>query len=128
MHPKTKELVDMLDSTNISQTQAYLKLHPTASRETASANASKILRSTNVVIYRKKAARLARHTIVEIMKDKNVKPDTRIKAAQDILDRNLGKAVQRSETQSTNLNLNIEASKELADDFTAFIKNKTQQS
>jgi hypothetical protein len=126
MKPKTKAFADkLLSDPKISATQAYLETHETTNRPTAGNEAYKMLRKPSVQIYLKKHEDLAKETIVKIMTNGNFKPDTRIKAAQDILDRNLGKATTRSEDTSVNLNLNVQASQELSEAFTDFITGKT---
>lgn len=124
--PRDKAFADkILNEPEISQTQAYKDTHRTNSDKTAVVEASKLIRKPNVVIYMKRHEQMAKNTIVNIMKDKSIKPDTRLKAATDILDRNIGKSIQRTESHNTSLNLNIEASKELSDNFTAFLKGNT---
>lgn len=128
LRPKTKAFVDRLVSNpKLSQTQAYLQTHQTNNPVTAKVEASKLLSKPNVKVYKASVERLARQTVTEIMLDKSVKADTRLKASQDILDRNIGKAIQKTETKSTSVNVNLEASKELSDNFTAFLKQQTQQ-
>jgi hypothetical protein len=67
---------------------------------------------------------MAIKNIVAIASDIDVKAETRLKANQDILDRTIGKAIQKTEVKQENINLNIEASQELADNFAEYLKSK----
>lgn len=123
MKPKTKEFADkVLSDPKISNTQAYIDTHQTNDRNSAKANASKLLAKANVKIYMKKHEQMAKNKIVSLLSSKD---ETALKAAQDILDRNFGKSVQRQVSQNTNINLDIPASKELADNFEQFMKHST---
>lgn len=125
---RTIEFADrLLADPSISQTQAYLDTHETNNKDTARIQASRLLTKPSVQIYLKKHVQMAKQNIVMMASDESVKPDTRLKANQDILDRAVGKPTIRTESTNTNLNLNIEASQELNDQFTAFLKAKTQQ-
>lgn len=127
LKPKTKAFVDLLDSNpKMNQTEAYLATHQTVSGDTARANASRSLATANVILYRKKHAQMAVRNIVDLARDKSVHEATRLKANIDILDRFAGKATQKVESSSVNLNVNLEASQELSADFTAFLKQKSQ--
>lgn len=128
LKPRTKAFIDLLDrQPTMSQTQAYIETHETNNPRTASVEASRTLASPKVIIYRRKHEQAAKQTMVEIATSKRAKHADRIKAAQDILDRNLGKATQRTEASSTVVNLNVEASQQLNDQFTEFLRNSTNQ-
>lgn len=128
MKPKTKAFADkLLADPKISPTQAYLDTHQTTNRTTATVEASKNLRKPNVRIYMNKHIKMAGTNIVDMASDKTIKAETRLKANQDILDRTVGKAIQRSINENTNINLNIEGSKELSEAFTAFLNGSTKQ-
>lgn len=114
----------LLKDPKISQTDAYIATHKTKSKQNANIQASKLLAKPSVQIYMQQHETLAKETVVDIMNNSQ-KDDTRLKAAFDVLDRNLGKAIQKSENQNVNLNLNIEANKELSENFTDFLKKKT---
>lgn len=125
MKPKTKAFLDKLISDpKISQTDAYLETHATTNRATARAESSTSLAKPSSQIYLRKHIQKAKENIIEIA-NKSDKDETRLKASIEILDRSLGKSIQRTESQNTNLNINLEASKELADNFTAFLKQNT---
>lgn len=126
MRPKTKALADkILTDPKISHTQAYIDTHETTNRTTAKFEASRLLKKESVKVYMKAHEDMAKQRIAYLSVN-GKKEDIQLKAAQDILDRNVGKAVQRQETQNTNLNLNLEVSKDLSDKFTQFIKQQTQ--
>jgi hypothetical protein len=124
MKPRTKAFADaLLKDPSKSQTQAYIDTHDTNNHETAKVQGSKLANKPTVRIYMKKHEEKAKRRIAEMLDSD--KPDMVLKAATDILDRNLGKAIQRSVSENTNLNLNIEASKEMADNFTEFLRQNT---
>jgi len=80
-------------------------------------------KNKDIAIYSDEQSNKAIRTVVELMDDD--KADIRYKAATDILDRTYGKAVQKAVTQNTNYNIDVTASKELADNFEAFLKANT---
>lgn len=124
MKPRTKAFADaLLADPSKSQTQAYIETHQTNKQKTAVVEASKLIRKPNVRIYMKKHEDKAKKRVYELLDSS--KEDIVLKAASDILDRNLGKAVQRAQTENRNINLNLEGSQELSDDFTAYLKAKT---
>ncbi len=127
LKPKSIAVLDeLIKNPGITQTEAYQRHHPKANKDTARNEASALIAKPSSQIYLKKHVQMAKQTIVEIMGDETVKPDTRIKAAVDVLDRTQGKAIQRSEVKTENLNLNVEASQELSDRFTEFLRKNTQ--
>lgn len=127
LRPKTIKFIELLEKdSKLSHTQAYLDTHQTTNRHAANVEASKLLAKPSVIIYRKKHEELAKRVVVEIAL-KADKPADRLKAAQDILDRNLGKAIQHVESNSTTVNLNVEASQELNDQFTRFLTQSTKK-
>lgn len=97
--------------------------YPNAKDNTLSQLVNHNEKNKDISIYSSQQAHKASLTVVELMDSK--KEDVRFRAATDILDRTYGKATQKQVTQNTNINLNIEASKELSDDFTAYLKAKT---
>ena len=123
--PKTKAMADkLLSDPKTSATQAYIDTHKTTNRNTAKVNSTRLLQKPEVKIYMQQHITLARNKIVELATTAS-KEDTQLKASQDILDRAIGKAIQKTETTNTNLNLNVETSIELKDSFTEFLKTKT---
>lgn len=126
LKPKSIATLDaIIANPKISNTQAYLDNHGTTSRRSGEVGANKLMRKVEAQIYLKKHVQMAKKNIVDIAGDKNIKADTRLKANFDILDRNLGKAIQKTVSENTNLNINVEASKELADKFTEFMRSNT---
>lgn len=134
LKPKTKAMLELMDSNpKLSQSTAYLMTHETKSKETARANASRLLASANVKIYRQNTEQMAKRIVVDVASHasgRRKQPAFQrlaLDAANSILDRNLGKPTIKQETQATSLNLNVEASQELNDAFTAFLKDSTKQ-
>lgn len=124
LKPKTKAFADkLLVDDKISATQAYIDTHKTENRKVASVNSTNLLKKPSVQIYMANHVKKAKRKVIELLDSD--KQDIAFKAATDVLDRYYGKAIARTENNNTNLNLNIEASKELADDFTAYLKSKT---
>lgn len=135
MKPKTKAFADkLLSDSKISPTQAYIDTHMTENRATASENASKLLRKANVQIYMKKHVKEANRTAVDVMQEARKRKDSSVwqrlaaDQAERIMDRALGKPIQRQQTENTNINLNIEANQEISEAFTAFLKAKRSES
>jgi hypothetical protein len=123
--PKTKAMLELMaNNPTINQTNAYMQTHQTTNYQSAAASASALLKTPNVIIYREKQVQMAIKNIVAIASDIDVKAETRLKANQDILDRTVGKAIQKTEVKQENINLNIEASQELADNFAEYLKSK----
>lgn len=134
LHPKVKAFADrLLSDPKISHTQAYIDTHQTVNRSAAKTQAYKNLSKPHVQIYLKKHVDLAKRTSLEVM-ERALSGDTptwqRLAAdqAERIMDRELGKPIQRQETQNTNLNLNVQASQELSERFTEFLRTNTQVS
>lgn len=97
--------------------------YPNQKRDTLSQQAQANEKNKDISIYSEEQANRAMVTVVELLDSK--KDDMRYRAATDILDRTYGKSVQKQITQNTNVNVNIEASKELADNFTEFMRQST---
>lgn len=89
-------------------TEAYLKTHPNATRETARIQSSILMNKPEAQIYLKQHVNMATETIVDLLGDD--KPDIRLRSAQDILDRSHGKATQKTETTSNVVTLNLSLS------------------
>lgn len=131
--PKTKEFLDLVvTDRKISRTQAYLDTHETNNRATAKNAASKLINRPASQIYLKKHLELAKSNKIQIMNDamkseKTADRELANKVAEQIMDRELGKAVQRQISENKNLNINVEASQELSDKFTEFLLKSTMQ-
>lgn len=124
MKPNTIAFADaLIANPKKSHTQAYLDTHRTTNRNVARSEAAKTIAKPSVQIYLKKHANRAKERMLELVESR--KEDIALRASVDILDRTYGKAVQRQQSENTNLNINVEASKELADNFADFMKRKT---
>lgn len=105
MKPKTKAFVDLLISNpKLSQQDAYLQTHKTENKAAARVNASKLLSKPSVQIYKQIHIDKAKRRIVQLVDSD--KEEIALKASESILDRELGKALSR--TNNVNLNINLE--------------------
>jgi phage terminase small subunit len=82
---------ELINNPKQSATSAALKAYDTTP-PVAAVIASENLRKPNILLYLDKHIDKAQETIVEVMTDKNNKADTRLRAADSLLDRTLGKA------------------------------------
>jgi hypothetical protein len=99
LKPKSKATIDeILANPDISNTEAYIRHHKTDNRASARASVAKLLAKPNVIGYKDAAVKKAKNRIVELVDSNN--DNTALKAAQDIIDRNEGKAIQKSENVS----------------------------
>lgn len=109
----SKRILDIIASQpGINQADAYRQVHPTASDNTARNNASQLMKKPEAQIYLQKHIEKAKNTIVELLDSE--KDEIRLKSADSILDRSLGKATQRVQVQSeqVSININMTASQE----------------
>lgn len=102
------------------------EVYTNASKATASQIVNQNEKNKDISIYSEEQVNRAALTVVEIMNNPKSRDETRLKAADSVLDRAIGKPKQVTETHSTNLNLNVEASQKLADSFTEFLKQQTR--
>lgn len=110
MKPNTKAFVDtLLSNPKMSQTEAYIRTHKTTSRKSASVSASQLLAKPSVAIYLAEHVDKARNKVVDLV-DNATKDDVKLRAAQDILDRSYGKAVQKEENISKGISFTIDLS------------------
>lgn len=86
--------------------QAYKEVHPEAGDITARTNAYKLMQKPAAQIYLQEHISRAKETVVELMGSE--KDDIRLRSAQDILDREHGKATQKQEITTTGVTLNID--------------------
>lgn len=115
MKSKTKAFADeLLANPKLSNTEAYLRTHQTTNRKSASVSAAKLLAKPSVAIYLDQHVSRARQRIVSLV-DNAGKEDVQLRAAQDILDRNFGKATQRAEVHATGVTLHIDLTSALSD-------------
>jgi hypothetical protein len=109
IRPKTKAFIDlMLADPKLSASEAYRLVHKTNSPETSKVNASKLLTKTNVQIYKDSAVGKAKRRIVQLVSSDN--ESIALKAAQDIIDRTSGKAVQKSDITSRTVEVKLDLS------------------
>lgn len=94
--------------------QAYKEVHPEASDITARANAHQLLKKPEAQIYLQKHIDKAKKTIVELLD--TGKDEIKLRSAQDILDREHGKATQKTEVQTTGVTLSIDLTSRLNQD------------
>ena len=105
--PKTKAFVDkLLDNPTMTQTDAYIETHETNNKKTASKQASKLLQSPAVIGYKQSAVSKAKKRIVALVNSDN--ENIALKASQDIIDRNEGKAVQKNESTQRTVNVMLD--------------------
>lgn len=99
LKPKTKEFIDLLNSNpKLSNTEAYIQTHSTENRKVASVEASRLLSKPSVIGYKDSAVAKAKRRMIELVDSSN--ESIAVKASQDIIDRNEGKAIQKNETTS----------------------------
>lgn len=125
LKPKSKAMADLeLSNPKISKTDAYLATHNTTNRATARAEAAKLTAKPSYQLYKQEHVQAAANTVVHLSQHAE-NENTRLSAANSLLDRELGKATLTTETKNTNLNVNVEASEETAQAFTEFMKKNT---
>lgn len=99
---KSKATLDLLASNpKLSATDAYLQTHATENRTTASTNAYKLLQKPLAQVYLQQHVSRAKERVVELVDSE--KEDIALRASTDILDREYGKATQKTEVQSFNI-------------------------
>lgn len=93
-------------------TEAYRQVHPDATDNTARSNAWKLMQKPEAHIYLQQHIDKARNTIVSLTDSD--KDEIRLRASQDILDREHGKATTVTEVKSTGVTINIDLASALA--------------
>lgn len=107
LKPKTKEFIDLMtEDPKLSATEAYIRTHQTESRKNASIQASKLLRKDSVIGYKDNAVKKAKRRIISLVDSSN--EAVALKAADSIIDRNEGKAVQKNETTSRTVEVKLD--------------------
>lgn len=105
MKKKTIAFADaLINNPRLSGTTAYLVTHETDNRASARVNASQLLAKPEVQIYMQKHVDKAKKKIVQLVDSD--REEIALKASESILDRNLGKALTR--TNSLNVDISIE--------------------
>lgn len=104
---KQKAFADeLLADKKISATEAIVRAYNVEDRNTASVMGVENLRKPSIIAYLDQHVQMAKSRVVELAsqdEDKRLSFD----ASRDILDRTLGKATQKIETQNTSINLVI---------------------
>lgn len=107
LKPKSIATLDeIIANPKQSNTDAYIKTHPTVNRNSARATVAELLAKPSAQIYLQKHVSLAKEKIVSLTRDG--KDEVAIRAAQDILDREYGKAKQSVEMHTTGVTLTID--------------------
>lgn len=132
-----KQTKDFLDKTiaepKKALTDAYIETKPTKTkdRKIIGDSASRLYNKPTSKLYLDKHRDKAKKTKIELLeharknKDKLGYASLANTISEQILDRTDGKPIQTQVSQNTNLNINLEASKELSDSFTEFLKQST---
>lgn len=106
---KTREFIDLMnDNPKLSATEAYIRTHSTTNRITAGTAASKLLKKPSVIGYKDSAVKKAKRRIVTLIESDN--ESIALKAAQDVIDRNEGKSVQKTENLSRVVEVKLDLS------------------
>lgn len=107
--PKTKEFVDnLLENPNMTQAEVYMLNHKTVNKNTASRAANRVLKKPSVIGYKDSAVGKAKRRIVSLVDSTN--ESIALKAADSIIDRNEGKAIQRNETTQRTVKVTLDLS------------------
>ena len=107
--PKTKELIDLMnDEPKLSATEAYIRTHGTDNRNTASNAVSKLLQKPSVIGYKDSAVKKAKRRVIELVDSSN--ESIALKAADSIIDRTEGKAIQKTENTSKVVTVKLDLS------------------
>lgn len=134
MHKQTKAFLDKtIAEPKKKLTDAYLETKETkiTKRDVVGQSASRLYNKPSSQLYLQKHRNLAKKTKLELLQyatknmDKLGYASLGNTISEQILDRIDGKPIQTQQTTNTNINLNIEGSKELADNFTEFLKQNT---
>lgn len=106
---KTKDVIDeMLEKPNELPRDIYMKHHKTTNKNTASTAMNKLLKKPSVIGYRDAAVGKAKRRIVSLVDSTN--ESIALKAADSIIDRNEGKAVQKTENTSRTVRVSLDLS------------------
>lgn len=96
----------LIADSGITATQAYLDTYPTDNRDTARANASRLLAKANSLQYLNKHIDNAQQRIVQLTSSDN--EQIALKASQDILNRTTGLPVARHENTHNHLHISLD--------------------
>ena len=106
---KTKETIDyMLEHPEVTQAEAYMKFHGTTNKKTASNAVTKLLKKPSVIGYKDSAVKKAKRRVIALVDSSN--ESIALKAADSIIDRTEGKAIQKNETTSKVVTVKLDLS------------------
>jgi hypothetical protein len=109
LKPRTKAFVDeLLNNKSMTQAEAYMNTHKTQSKKNAGIQASKLLSKDSVNIYRDSAVQKAKARIVSLVDSSN--ESIALKASDSILDRQLGKSIQKTENLTRTIDVRLDLS------------------
>lgn len=109
----SKKVLDIIATqTKRNATQAYKEVHPEASNTTATVNAYQLMKKPEAQIYLQEHVNKAQQTIVSLMDSD--KEEMQYKASVEVLDRNTGKSIQRTENVTTGVTLHIDLASALS--------------
>lgn len=112
----SKRILDIIASQpKQNATKAYMEVHPEASPVTARNNASQLLKKPEAQIYLQKHIDKAKETVVQLM-NSSKKDEIRLNASKDILDREYGKATQRTEIKGTIVSVQMDLTSTVVQD------------
>ena len=89
--------------------------YPNANYDSLRQIVNKNEQNTNIALYSDEQVAVARNTVYEIASNKESKDRDRLAASFDILDRNLGRAIQRTEQVNNGVQLVINLTGEVTD-------------
>lgn len=103
----SKKILDIVASgTAQNATDAYRQVHPTASDITARTNSHKLIKKPESQIYLQKHIESAKSRVVELISSE--KENIALQASEAVLDRALGKSIQRVQTENKHLVMHID--------------------
>jgi hypothetical protein len=107
--PKTKAVIDeLIENPQLTNTEAYMRHHKTSNKNTAATAMNKLLKKPSVIGYKDSAVKSAKRRIISLVDSEN--ESIALKASQDIIDRNEGKAIQKTETNSKVVEIKLDLS------------------
>lgn len=107
LKPKTKATIDeLLANPKMTPADAYLKHHNTTNRATAHTAMNKLLKKPSVIGYKDSAVGKAKRRIVSLVDSTN--ESIALKASESIIDRNEGKAIQKSENTNRTVEVKLD--------------------
>jgi hypothetical protein len=103
----SKKILDIVASgTAQNYTDAYRQVHPTASDITARTNSHKLIKKPESQIYLQKHIDSAKSRVVQLISSE--KENIALQASEAVLDRALGKSIQRIQTENKHLVMHID--------------------